>query len=227
MPEVSGYDATGEIRELERSGQCFTDDRGPLPIIALTANAIKGDRERRIEAGMDDYLAKPFNPEALITLIQKYARVPGHASDTFHDLTNAHPEAPLQESPAVNDAPDITDQTLPIDIEELLSRCRGDTDLVARLLEMFEASSAEKVQRITDAVNDGDRDAIGDAAHALKGAAANLAAAHLRDRLRELEMIGRSDDLSDAERCLEEVKAELQRFLAAVPTAIQAAHRND
>jgi signal transduction histidine kinase/CheY-like chemotaxis protein len=70
MPEMDGFEATGKIRALER------ERGGHLPIIAMTANAMEGDRERCIEAGMDDYVSKPVNAEALIKMIEKWIKSP-------------------------------------------------------------------------------------------------------------------------------------------------------
>jgi len=67
MPEMDGFEATRRIREMECGGQLA----GHLPVIALTANAIKGDRERCLEAGMDDYIVKPFEPDALLEMIER------------------------------------------------------------------------------------------------------------------------------------------------------------
>lgn len=70
MPDMDGFAATREIRRAEHEGRIARKAVGPLPIIALTANALKGDRERCVEAGMDDYLSKPLNSERLIALIE-------------------------------------------------------------------------------------------------------------------------------------------------------------
>jgi CheY-like chemotaxis protein len=67
MPEMSGYEATGHIRRMEGDSETHT------PIIAMTANAMKGDREKCIEAGMDDYISKPFKPAELFAAIERFA----------------------------------------------------------------------------------------------------------------------------------------------------------
>ena len=72
MPEMDGFEATRSIREGEASGQTFCTSGGRLPVIALTANAIKGDREKCLEAGMDDYLTKPLHGKTLVSTVNRY-----------------------------------------------------------------------------------------------------------------------------------------------------------
>ena len=81
---VDGFDATRQIRQLEAAGELPHASRGPIPIIALTANAIRGDRELCLAAGMDDYLSKPFDPELLYRLV---ADVPAQACAAAGTLT--------------------------------------------------------------------------------------------------------------------------------------------
>ncbi len=75
MPDLDGYEATRVIREAEANGTQVGRGTKPVPIIALTANAIKGDREKCLEAGMDDYITKPMNPRALIQLLEKHLSI--------------------------------------------------------------------------------------------------------------------------------------------------------
>jgi two-component system, sensor histidine kinase and response regulator len=100
MPEMDGFEATRLIRESEKAGMLLGKNPGPLPIVALTANAMKGDRERCLEAGMTDYLSKPFNPERVIQMIDAYlasakpqTRTPLGGDD--EDLKKEEPRSPL------------------------------------------------------------------------------------------------------------------------------------
>ncbi len=134
MPELDGFEATHEIRRLEAAGTPFGRSGVPLTVIALTANAIQGDREKCLAMGMNDYITKPINRITLLTALDDLARGIG--------------PAPV-ESPVVTIAPSITESaptvdectmTPPgqsvsaIDLDSLLERCSGNRDFVGRML---------------------------------------------------------------------------------------------
>ena len=220
MPEVSGFDATRMVRDLEDTGQRFAPDGKRLPIIALTANAIKGDRERCLDAGMDDYLAKPFGPDELIEIIGRHAR-PCDLAETESATTERGDsrDGTVASGDAQPDGP-VSGAAPPINFDELLERCMGNLDLVARVLEKFEGSALDQLQDIVDAVKTGDSDQTASAAHCLKGVAANLSAESVRSLALELEMLGRAGDIAHAKDHLEALECEMQRLLAYIPEGL-------
>ena len=112
MPKMDGYEATSKIRQWEKE-----NTKGKrLPIIALTAHAMTGDRERCLAAGMDDYLSKPLEVEKLKAAIERWTTSPGSKTD---------------------DRKDIGRGATPIDVEGLLNRCMGKSELARRLLTRF------------------------------------------------------------------------------------------
>ena len=188
MPEMDGYEAVRTIRIEERRHP----DRPHVPIVALTAHATKGDRERCLEAGMDDYLSKPLDAQALAATLNQW--IP--------------PKAPGSVSPV-----DATAGVL--NYPDLLQRCMGRADLAARLIGKFAEQAGEDVREISLALQQQKADAVAASAHRLKGASANASAENLRRLAAELESLGRNNNLSAATALLPKLETELVRLKAA------------
>jgi HPt (histidine-containing phosphotransfer) domain-containing protein len=208
MPEMDGFEATRRIRELEAAGQIgrAADDR--LPIIALTANAVKGDRERCLEAGMSDHVAKPINPKLLVQKIEAFT--------TQRASCNGRPTASL---PLTGLANDCHQEQLPeahIDTASLLERCMGNTELMARLLAAFEPEIGREIRQLEDAVESGDNPRIANAAHTLQGSAANLSAARLSALAREVEHSARRNEPDHHSELIDELRREFDLCVAGL-----------
>ncbi|HEV7145509.1 MAG TPA: response regulator, partial [Pedococcus sp.] len=176
MPVLDGYAATRAIRAME----------GPsrrLPIIALTAAAVTGERERCLEAGMDDFLTKPVDVGQLRGALQRWvSRAPG---EPLVD-TNAHPSTQLPlRAPTVD--PDLLDADR---LGELLDLDPGDPSMLLRFIGRFGASSRRTALEMAGRQSAGAAYEVGRLAHALKGSAANLGAHRLAARCYEVELLG-------------------------------------
>jgi HPt (histidine-containing phosphotransfer) domain-containing protein len=114
-----------------------------------------------------------------------------------------------------------TEAVQPIDAATLLDRCMGDAVFLQRVLEKFRSSSDAMLNTIAQAVHDGDKEKMGRGAHSLKGAAANLSAEAVRSIAGRLQDLAHGDDLSQAEQSLSELKQELDRCIAYIPTVIE------
>jgi Amt family ammonium transporter len=235
MPEMDGFTATKQIRELEKQGEVFARRGTRLPIIALTANAIKGDRELCLDAGMDDYLSKPIEPKQLVQLINSFLspaasgqaapvpppemkEPPAPLPRTPEAPANVPPEAP--EASQENQAADWADPKAPFDIPALLQRCMGKEEFAHRILEKFKIKAAQDLQDLESHVRNTDAQKIAFTAHGLKGTAANLCAEGLRQAAFELEQIGKAADFLRVEDSLERVRREIALcvdFLAKSP----------
>jgi Amt family ammonium transporter len=218
MPEMDGFAATKEIRGIEAQGTRLTPGRARLPIIALTANAIKGDRELCLAAGMDDYLSKPIDPGQLLTLLNSI--LPGKptpaaapppqqaAHQTIEEVLAAPQASPAAQTPAWVPQPGAA-----IDFTAVIQRCMGKRDFAERILGKFKDKAATDLQALEQHVRAVDAQKVAFVAHGLKGAAANLSAEMLRQAASEMEQAGKAADFSRIEPCLEAVRREVGRCL--------------
>ena len=183
MPEMSGLDATKAIRESELG------TRRHIPIFAMTAHAMKGDRERCLQAGMDHYITKPLNPSTLFDLIE--------------DLGNPAPERPSVQTQNAGAA---------FDQSRALSRMDGDLDLLKELVTVFLQDAPDLLHSIEQALSLNDAQGVERAAHALKGSVGNFAADAAQDLARRVENMGRTGRLGDAATTFSALKKEMARL---------------
>lgn len=197
MPEIDGYQATTLLREKEQGTGIH------LPVVALTANAMVGDREKCLKAGMDDYLSKPIKPEKLMGLITKWInRADGPLEEAAVVI------APTQESTQefIKDEVDI--DVVAFDLERLEMFTDGDMEEEKELLDMFFEQAALSISALQEAQHSDDEDDWRAAAHKLKGSAANFGANGLADVCLTAEK---------SEECTSEVKVQM---LAAIQTSL-------
>jgi CheY-like chemotaxis protein/HPt (histidine-containing phosphotransfer) domain-containing protein len=217
MPEMDGFEATRVIRKHEREAGLPAGGQYRLPIIALTANAIKGDRELCLEAGMDDYLAKPLEPDRLLEMLARY--LPGHAAvgAAARSREPARPEPPATEAVAENRPDPSAAVAPPFDIETLLKRWGMDRAFVTSLIGKFQKKALADFEQLKRDVAGGAIDEATRRAHSLKGAAGYVAASRVCELAARLESMGRAGNLSGAEPCLDELRTELKRCTDQAP----------
>jgi two-component system sensor histidine kinase/response regulator len=193
MPEMSGLEVTAHVRERERA----TGEH--LPIVAMTAYAMKGDRERCLEAGMDGYISKPIRPAELFKVI---ADLSPAAKETANNQ-------PMREFPL-----DVFDQA------KALELMGDEQELLIELAALFAIECPQRLAEIGQAVVLGESREVERAAHKLKGAASNFAAQATTDAAQRLEEMGRSGDLAEGEAAYAVLKAEVERLIAALNTLV-------
>ena len=189
MPTMDGFQATAAIRKEEKATGKH------LPIIAMTAYAMKGDRERCLSAGMDGYVAKPIKLEELLGAIERLGR-PAAVSEV---TTRAKPRE--RES---------------LDTAASLARVQGDVELLKELVALFLAELPELMTNLQEALNAGDGGAIERAAHKLKGSVGNFGAQPAFEAASKLEGLGREGRLSEAGLALAELEKEISRVKSAM-----------
>src|SRR5690348_910340 len=187
MPGMDGMEATAAIRAREKSLGFH------LPIIGVTAHAMKGDRERCLEGGMDGYVSKPIRPEKLLTELARL--VPG--------------SIPREPQPATSPAFVIPAGSL--DRSALLDRVEGDMDLLGDIIELFKEDSIRQLAAIQEAIDKKDAAALRRAAHTLKGTCGNLGVPEAAATALELEKQAAADDLSQAQEVLRLLESQVRR----------------
>jgi CheY-like chemotaxis protein len=210
MPTMDGFEATRCIRQLEREGRLT----GHRPIVALTANAIRGDRERCLAAGMDGYLSKPFDPDQLLTVMAELLAPQAGRGKATPVETPAAPLAAAAETP-------------PLNVETLRTRCMGMLEIAETLLGDFEQGVLESVEQIARCAAQGDARATAETAHSLKGEAGTMAAEPLRALAAEIEAAGKAGDLTPVATLVVRLRAEAQRCLEFLPTLRRQLTRAD
>ncbi len=194
MPEMDGYQATHDIRQLQtKLGQ-------RVPIIALTAHAGPADRNRCLAAGMDEYLAKPIRAQELFDLIEK---------QTGHRSTIA--------SKANSEATNAGDS---VDWEQAFDTVGGERKLLEELINVFLKDESKMLANIEGAIKQNDAKELRLTAHAIKGALIHLGGRQAASLAGELESMGKHEELAEAEsvfsrfsECLHNVVTEMKKFL--------------
>ena len=205
MPEMDGFEATRIIRKHERESGALPGRQRRLPIIALTASAVKGDREQCLEAGMDDYLAKPLESDRLMEVLDRY--LPAGQDAGRAAAREPAPDVPPGAQPAAPSG----QAAPPFDVEGLLKRWGMDREFVASLIRKFQKRAPEDFEQLQQKCAAGAVEEAARRAHSLKGAAGYVAANRVRELAARLESLGRAGDLRGAAPCLDELRTELKR----------------
>ena len=184
MPLIDGFETTRLIRQREaatrESAAADSPDTRHIPIVALTANAMRGDRERCLAAGMDDYLTKPVRKEDLKGVLDRWI------SSSFQIQANHADRAEYSADEKDTGSPPVI-----FDSAAMLRNIGGDAALLEELIELFLQRYRPMLEEIRAALADGDRRAVEQAAHLLKGTAGNLCASEVVSAAGQLEALGR------------------------------------
>jgi two-component system sensor histidine kinase/response regulator len=199
MPLMDGFEATAAIRrEEEKTGR-------HLPIVAMTAHALKGDRERCLAAGMDGYVSKPLHAEELYAALR---------------LQTETPRLPYGGPPVRQP----TDRGAPVNREALLARVEGDSQLLREMAELFLKTYPKLLNEIRQAIERQDAPALERAAHSLKGSVSNFVAREAVLAASELENMATRRDLARAPRACEELTGTLERLRPTLESLTKEVH---
>ena len=210
MPVMDGYEATRRIREMEKLQKDAGVRQGQVPpphtpIIAMTAHAFDGYRERCLEKGMDDYLTKPINRSGLLAMVAKWA--PPHEPAAPAPVSPSDDAARLADSEAMPHKSEVPVPVnaespalaAPLNLEAVIEEFMGKQDLVMEVVEQFRNTVRIQVATMRQALEQGDLKLIAQEAHAVKGGAANLTAVDLAQAasfLEEQAKAGKKDSLA-------------------------------
>ena len=190
MPEMDGYEATAEIRRRE-------SDASHIPIIAFTAHTMRGDRERCLAAGMDDYIPKPVKSADLRRVLQEW-----QGSATAAPPAEQGPEENKESGKSVDQA--VLDRLRELNEDD-------EPDIVTELIDLFLRDTPPRLAALKDAIKEGDAQALSQTAHTLKGSSANLGATRLAALNAELEKKASHGSLEEASRLLAQLDNEFER----------------
>jgi CheY-like chemotaxis protein/HPt (histidine-containing phosphotransfer) domain-containing protein len=210
MPEMDGFAATAVIREREvQTGK-------HLAIIAITANAMPGDRERCLAAGMDAYLSKPMKETELATMLEQWGPT---QADTA--ALSAPVPTPLSQPPLPSETPDIDSVLAPDTIATLQEMGdEEDPDFYRNLVEIFVSDATALLDTLYTAAASGDASLLVRTAHTLKGSSSNIGAVKIAALCLELQTQGESGNIEVATRHVERLVAELDCARQALTQAL-------
>ena len=190
MPEMDGFEATEAIRIKERATGRH------IPIIAMTAHAMKGDRERCLQAGMDAYVAKPIRAGELFETIESVVKISRkNALDPTESASSGEPV---------------------MDWSAAIKHLEGDIELLKEMADVFLEQSEVLMEKMRKAMSEGDANTLERAAHTLKGSVSNFAAKRAFEAAQRLETLGRKRDFSKVEEAYDELRQELERLKPAL-----------
>jgi CheY-like chemotaxis protein len=202
MPEMDGFETTAAIRRRERAAHSKR-----MPIIAMTANAMLGDREKCLAAGMDDYLTKPLEPVDLESALKIWL-----PHTIFHGLKPVESRSRLV-GQLEDSSPPTTKEVPPVDLEHLYDAFKQDRKIVEELLALYLDTTPSLLERLKAAIELKDI-AGAKAAHEIKGASAYIAAQKMVDLARETEQAIRNEAWDQAGQYMEQMEIAFIRVLA-------------
>jgi signal transduction histidine kinase/CheY-like chemotaxis protein len=217
MPELDGLETTRRIRRE------LPENRQPH-VIAMTANAMQGDREKSLAAGMDDYVSKPIRVDALVDALSK-SRPIAHVEEADTDSISITESLDDRETREVIGEPK---QTLVTDVLEraalgtLLDVVGGEFEFLNELIDSFLEDAPQLLAELETYITEGDASGVRRIAHSLKSNGADFGAGRFSDLCKELEMIGKSGELDGAAELGSQIVAEYQQVKLALEAVLQA-----
>ncbi len=210
MPQLDGYETTRRIRQLEQERTAPFDWKAPLHIIAMTANAMEGDREKCLTAGMNDYLSKPVRRHELQAAL---ARQPETVPIEIAAESSALP-------------PSVSSDGILVDLDQLRDIADDEPDRMHRLIDLYLTEAGLMLDGLHVAIETKAGDEIARLAHKLVGSSTSCGVEAFTQPLRELERLGQADDFSGATALFDDVRDKfprVQSFFAKFKQTLPAA----
>ncbi|MCA9247152.1 MAG: PAS domain S-box protein [Planctomycetales bacterium] len=204
MPLMDGIEATKAIRAQEK------ETGGHIPIVAMTAHALKEDRDRCLQAGMDDYFAKPINPQRLYETVERLAGASGDFDPAIEPVAEASGRKPKSH-----------DSIARFDLQAALARVDGDAGLLRELADMFIEESPKMVRQLRSAIDTRDSDRLELTAHKLRGALANFFSLGDIPSARRLEEMGQNAQFDGAAEAFDELEQEINRLTTSLEESLE------
>jgi CheY-like chemotaxis protein/HPt (histidine-containing phosphotransfer) domain-containing protein len=204
MPGMNGYEATRAIRRQEQISGQDSKWKCPVHIVAVTANAMEGDREKCLAAGMDDYLSKPIRLQDIRAVLERWRRA---TQDSIGAIEVGRAQADSLETLPLSK----NQEAAPVDMQALIEASEGPEE-VRELIDLYRHQSNQLMENIRLAIRSGAAEEVERYAHKLYGASANCRITAILNPLRELENMGQSGQITEAERLYTEARRQLDRI---------------
>jgi CheY-like chemotaxis protein len=212
MPEMDGLEATRFIRERQQDKSRFPNYKSSIIIVAMTANAMPGDRDRCINAGMDDYMAKPVRPEDVRKIIERWgAMVASTEPASPREAQTATGTGPLDARSSPAPAPV---EEPPVDMDRLNDFTNGNLDDLRDLITLYLKQTTGQVEQLAAAIKAGSAQDVRRVAHSCAGASATCGMSRIVTFLRQLEQQGDEGNLANAPELSHQVEEEFKRIRA-------------
>lgn len=224
MPEMDGYEASKAIRAVERQRRYGDAGKRHVPIIALTAHAMQGDRDVCLAAGMDDYLVKPFKKDQLFEVIRRWRQT---ATDKSDDDSGSHKSQGSKNTAAKQFdgiQPDFMTSVIDTAVLDTImsSKKNAGATLVTRVIESFIKNTQMRLKSLRDAVERGDARETGFLAHTLKSSSATVGALSLARLFEKMDSLSRGREMDKVATIFREVEAASEAVFTALESEIQS-----
>jgi CheY-like chemotaxis protein/HPt (histidine-containing phosphotransfer) domain-containing protein len=211
MPEMDGIEATKEIRRRQQDRATNKNFKTPMIIVAMTASAMPGDKEKCLAAGMDDYLSKPVRPEDVRSVIERWG-----TKAALDSVTPANDSASHTASMMANTDKPMNNDVPPIDMDRLNEFTEGDPANLTELVTLYIQQTTTQLEQLGNAVNTSDAPGVRRIAHSCAGASATCGMKRIVPLLRELERQGDEGKLLNAPELFVQVSHEFELIRKAV-----------
>ena len=221
MPQLDGYEATRRIRQLEQKRTPPFDWKAPVHIIAMTANAMEGDREKCLNAGMNDYLSKPVRKKELKAALDRRGQVQpnGVAEPSVKsEQARAHAETISAQSDKSS-----SDEML-VDMDRLRDVTDDEPDRMQQLIDLYLTQAVPMLDGLNEAIQTNSSGDVARIAHKFVGSSVSCGVEAFTLPLRELERLGHEGDLSGADALLDDVRHKFPRVQSAFTQFMQTLH---
>jgi CheY-like chemotaxis protein len=202
MPEMDGLEATRVIRERQRDRARFPNYKSPIVIVAMTASAMPGDREKCLAAGMDDYLAKPVRPEDIRATVERWGAPAGFS---------APPSAASGALPATVQASNAAADEPAVNMDRLMEFTEGNPENLRELVNLYLDQTAGQLEQLQVAVRANQSQEARRIAHSCAGASATCGVTKIVPLLRELERQGQQGRLTSGAELMDQIAKEFAR----------------
>jgi len=225
MPELDGLEATRRIRQRQQEPDAHPHFKPPILIVAMTASAMQGDREKCLAAGMNEYLAKPIRPEALQAALEHCGAVLTQSTSNSGENRVLTSAATMEDSGCARESAAGKDEG-PVDLERLMEFAAGDQAQLIELVNIYLRQTSEQLESLVTALRAADAVRVARVAHSCAGASATCGMRNIVPLLRQVETLANEGNLLAIHEVIPQVTEEftvIKRFLIACPATAAAA----